>query len=142
MFVSLITPYLLLSLTLSPDLKVYADKIKQGAESPIEGALLSKSSWLLLRSYFGAGERCRFIADASAASCKEQIDLILATCNDRQGPPEEDLLLQALNVELTQAKEELQASRAKNTRWRWLAVGASSLALSVSVAAWVYSKGR
>ena len=139
---TLITPYLLLSLTLSPNLTIHAEKIEKGAEAPREGALLSPSSWLLLRSYFGEGERCKEAVEVCTTSCEEQIALIMATCGDREKAPEDQLLIQALTVELTQAREELELSQEARRRWQWVAVGASSVALTVTAGAWLYSRAR
>jgi len=140
MFHTLITPYLLFSLTLSPNLTIHAEKIKKGAEAPREGALLSPSSWLLLRSYFGKGERCRAAVDVCTVSCEEQIALIMATCDDREKAPQDQLLIQALTIELNQAREEIESTNTMRERWKWLAIGASSLALTASAGVWIYSR--
>ena len=139
---TLITPYLLLSLTLSPNLTIHAEKVEKGTEAPREGALLSPSSWLLLRSYFGEGERCKAAVEMCTSSCEEQIALIMSTCGDREKAPDDQLLIQALTVELTQSHEELELAGASRDRWKWLAIGASSLAVTVTASAWLYSKGR
>lgn len=137
---TLIVPYLLLSLTLSPNLTIHAEKVEKGAETPREGALLSPSSWLLLRSYFGEGERCAAAVEVCASNCEEQLALIMATCGDREKGPEDQLLIQALNVELHQTRENLEAARASRERWKWIAVGVSSVALTAGGAAWLYSR--
>ena len=140
MLSSLIGPYLLLSLTLSPNLTIHAEKVEKGAETPREGALLSPSSWLLLRSYFGKGERCAAAVEVCVSNCEEQLSLIMASCGDDRGAPDDQLLIQALNVELHQAREALETSRASRERWKWIALGVSSVALSAGGAVWLYSR--
>lgn len=141
-FHTLIAPYLLLSITLGPNLTIHAERVERGEEAPREGALLSPSSWLLLRSYFGEGERCRAAVEVCTASCEEQIALIMATCGDREQAPEDQLLIQALTIELTQAREALELSQKTRKRWQWLAMGVSSIALTAGASVWLYSRAR
>lgn len=142
MYYLLITPYLLLSLTLTDNLTIDAHKIQKGQPAPIEGALLSPSSWLLLRSQFGEVDRCKPALDKCVASCADQIEMILASCGAREKRPEDDLIIGALNIELTQARASLELAEKKRERWKWLAIGASSVALTMGGAVWLYSRGR
>ena len=118
----LITPFILLSLTLSPDLIISGDRISQGDEAPFDGVLIDPANWLLLRSHM-SGDRCRQAIEECAAGCEAQIDLVLSEC-DQVTVPEDGLLISALQGELTRTKARAEQAENTSRRWRWIAIGA------------------
>jgi len=126
--------FLSLSILLSPQVEVKALKLKTGDSVNYSGAFLKAEDFILLKNHIESGKP-EAALKACVASCNEQVELILSECVI--SPPDDSLIIEALQYELLETKTELKKTTSQAKAYFYFGLGGGVLgALAIL---WMYT---